>query len=469
MVEPEQARIRTAVRRSRVPSPAVTGPVACRGPARPVLAFFARLLLVLVAGVLGLLVTPRPAHADWVRSDQWQLSALNVRTAWRYSTGAGVTVAVLDSGVDATHPDLVGQVLPGADFINHTTDGRRDYVGHGTTVAGLIAGRLDDPAGVVGVAPHAKILPVRVLDSQNKYDDASVVADGLRWAVDHGARVVNMSLGGAGRSEELAEAIAYAEAHDVVVIACTGNLTAGAPKQVWYPAREHGVVAVAGLSAGTVTPDGALPARAGVGTGGGGADLADPAGCREPAGRGGVGRGRFGAGVGSGGGGCRTGDGTGGDRTSGGHRPVRAPHAARPLGGRYGVRPAAPAGLAGGRAHERQFRHRRLSPACDGRWRAKTTQLPGRRRESHPPSPTDPDVSLAAHPARAVQSSGHQYRSSQCANRSGDRCWTPFSHARHPRRDRRRATRPGRPGLRRRSRPAHRRDQETRRRVSWSR
>ncbi len=274
MVEPEQARIRTAVRRSRVPSPAVTGPVACRGPARPVLAFFARLLLVLVAGVLGLLVTPRPAHADWVRSDQWQLSALNVRTAWRYSTGAGVTVAVLDSGVDATHPDLVGQVLPGADFINHTTDGRRDYVGHGTTVAGLIAGRLDDPAGVVGVAPHAKILPVRVLDSQNKYDDASVVADGLRWAVDHGARVVNMSLGGAGRSEELAEAIAYAEAHDVVVIACTGNLTAGAPKQVWYPAREHGVVAVAGLSAGTVTPDGALPARAGVGTGGGGSGRA---------------------------------------------------------------------------------------------------------------------------------------------------------------------------------------------------
>jgi subtilisin family serine protease len=237
-------------------------------------AVLARVVFALVVGVVGLLVRPAPAHADWVRNDQWQLSALNVRTAWRFSTGAGVTVAVLDSGVDATHPDLAGQVLPGADFIDRTSDGRRDLVGHGTTVAGLIAGRLDDTAGVVGVAPHAKILPVRVLDDQNKYDDASVVADGLRWAVDQGARVVNMSLGGAGRSEQLAQAIAYAIAHDVVVIACTGNLTTGTPNQVWYPAREPGVVAVAGLSAAVAAPGGASPTGAGAGSGGGGSGTA---------------------------------------------------------------------------------------------------------------------------------------------------------------------------------------------------
>jgi subtilisin family serine protease len=234
-----------------------------------------RLVFVAAAALAGLLLVPAPARADWVRNDQWQLAALNVHTAWHYSTGSGVTVAVLDSGVDAVHPDLAGQVLPGADFVDHSTDGRHDFVGHGTTIAALIAGRSDDTVGVIGVAPHAKILPVRVLDSQNKYDNAAVVAGGLRWAVDRGARVVNMSLGGTGQSDELAEAIAYAQAHDVVVIACTGNLAAGAPNQVWYPARERGVVAVAGLSAAPGAPVGRVPAENGAaGAGGGGSGAA---------------------------------------------------------------------------------------------------------------------------------------------------------------------------------------------------
>lgn len=258
--------MRTAVRWSPVPRSAVTRKAVGTG-----LAALGRMGFVLVAGFVGLFVGPAPAHADWVRNDQWQLTALNVHTAWRYATGAGVTVAVLDSGVDAAHPDLAGQVLPGADFVDRTTDGRHDFVGHGTTVAALIAGRADDSTGVVGVAPHAKILPVRVLDAHNEYDNAALVADGLRWAVDHGARVVNMSLGGSGQSDDLAEAIAYAEAHDVVVVACTGNMAAGAPTQVWYPARERGVVAVAGLSAAVAAPAGDAPAGDGAaGAGGGG-------------------------------------------------------------------------------------------------------------------------------------------------------------------------------------------------------
>ncbi|NJC69178.1 S8 family serine peptidase [Planosporangium thailandense] len=208
-----------------------------------------------------------------MRDEQYQLRALDVPTAWRTSTGAGVTVAVLDSGVDAGHPDLAGQVLPGADFVDGTTDGRRDFVGHGTTVAALIAGRNDKDSGVAGIAPGAKILPVRVLDKDNKYDDATVVAKGLRWAVDHGATVANLSLGGGIRSDALADALAYAADHDVVVVACTGNVTPGSNlTEVWYPAREPGVLAVAGL---TDAPQAGAAPGGGVAAGGGVGGSAD--------------------------------------------------------------------------------------------------------------------------------------------------------------------------------------------------
>jgi type VII secretion-associated serine protease mycosin len=220
------------------------------GPVRVVVRAWVAVLLAVVLAALTLPVCPA-----WAGSGDlpWQLATLHVQDAWQVSTGAGVTVAVLDSGVDSAHADLAGRVLPGFDFVDGTTDGRRDFVGHGTTVAGLIAGRDDTAMGVAGIAPRAKILPVRVLDRANRYADATVVAKGLRWAVDHGARVVNMSLGGTLRSSSLADAIAYAFARDVVVVACTGNVISGQPNTVWYPAREPGVVAVAGL---TQTPTG---------------------------------------------------------------------------------------------------------------------------------------------------------------------------------------------------------------------
>jgi type VII secretion-associated serine protease mycosin len=192
---------------------------------------------------------------DAVRARQWPLDMLRVRDAWQYANGQNVVVAVLDSGVDADHPDLSGQVLSGADFVDSGGDGRTDTVGHGTTVAALIAGQ-GDPTGVVGIAHHARILPVRVLDRKNRYRDAGIVAKGLRWAVDHGARVVNLSLGGSLRSADLAEAIQYAYDHDVVVVACGGNK--GHDKQMWYPAREPGVVAVTGLDRNGVFWSGSL-------------------------------------------------------------------------------------------------------------------------------------------------------------------------------------------------------------------
>jgi type VII secretion-associated serine protease mycosin len=188
-----------------------------------------------------------PALTDQIRDDQWQLDALHARSAWRTSTGRGVVVAVVDSGVDGSHPDLAGQVLPGIDLVAPDGSDGPDPVGHGTTVAGLIAGRSDDDRGVVGLAPGARILPVRVLDEENRYDDALIVAKGVRWAVDNGARVINLSLGGSGDSPALAAALDYAFARDVVVIACTGNLATSTSAEIWYPAREPGVIAVAGL------------------------------------------------------------------------------------------------------------------------------------------------------------------------------------------------------------------------------
>ncbi|MFI7543020.1 type VII secretion-associated serine protease mycosin [Actinoplanes sp. NPDC049599] len=195
------------------------------------------------------LAEPEPLLGDSVRAEQWHVKTLNLAGAWTYSLGAGITVAVIDSGVDAGHKDLQGQVLPGLDLVDSGGDGDTDLVGHGTTVSAIIAGRNDDNVGVVGIAPKAKILPVRVLDRENRYDDALIVAKGVRWAVDHGARVINLSLGGNGSSPALAAALDYAFAKDVVVVACTGNASASASSSsgVWYPAREPGVIAVAGM------------------------------------------------------------------------------------------------------------------------------------------------------------------------------------------------------------------------------
>jgi type VII secretion-associated serine protease mycosin len=212
-----------------------------------------RFAAAVVAGLIGVGVNAAPASAappnaleDAVRADQYQLKELDVSAAWPIATGAGVTVAVIDSGVDAHHVDLDGQVLPGLDLVDATGSGDTDLVGHGTTVSAIIAGK-NDGAGVIGIAPQAKILPVRVLDQENRYDDAIIVAKGVRWAVDHGAKVINLSLGGSGSSAALGAALDYAFAKDVVVVACTGNLSAAPSTGVWYPAREPGVIAVAGM------------------------------------------------------------------------------------------------------------------------------------------------------------------------------------------------------------------------------
>ena len=211
---------------------------------------FRRVVAGVLAALVAALLVPATAGAEDIRSQEWEMSMLGYQQAWKYSTGAGVEVAVLDSGVDADHPDLSGKVLSGIDLVDGSTDGRKDFVGHGTSVADLIAGHRSGD-GVVGLAYESTILPVRVLDANNRYDDAQIIASGVRWAVDHGARIINVSLGGAAYSAPLADALTYAFNHDVVVVACAGNVEDHAGKGVWYPGRAPGVIAVSGLD-----PDG---------------------------------------------------------------------------------------------------------------------------------------------------------------------------------------------------------------------
>ncbi|MFG3498452.1 type VII secretion-associated serine protease mycosin [Streptomyces sp. NPDC047928] len=198
------------------------------------------------------------AHADAIRARQWGLHALNTDDAWRTTQGKGITVAVLDTGVDATHPDLAGNVLPGKDFIGFgARRGDRSWARHGTAMAGIVAGHGHGPRredGVLGIAPEAKILPVRVIlegtdkaRAKARHTRGGALAQGIRWAADQGADVINLSLGDDSESAhpEPAEdaAVQYALSKGAVVVASAGN---GGEKgdRVSYPAAYPGVIAV---------------------------------------------------------------------------------------------------------------------------------------------------------------------------------------------------------------------------------
>ncbi|AVH98327.1 type VII secretion-associated serine protease mycosin [Streptomyces sp. WAC00288] len=214
---------------------------------------------VLLAAAFSVLpATTAPAHADTIRARQWGLEALRTTEAWRTTRGEGITVAVLDTGVDAEHPDLEGSVLPGHDLIGFgAARGDRAWAQHGTAMAGIIAGHGHGPDGedgVLGIAPEAEILPVRViLESSDKARDkarksrGTALAQGIRWAADHGADVINLSLGDDSESAhpDAGEdaAVQYALSKGVAVVASAGN---GGEKgdHASYPAAYPGVIAV---------------------------------------------------------------------------------------------------------------------------------------------------------------------------------------------------------------------------------
>lgn len=178
---------------------------------------------------------------------QWHLEQIRTEQAWDISAGQGVVVAVIDSGVAyetydvyVQAPDLANTAfVPGWDFVNNDAHPNDDH-GHGTHVAGTIAQSTNNGIGVAGVAPGASIMPIKVLD-ENGYGPTSIVADGIRWAVDHGAQVINLSLGGENSNELLEDAVNYAYNNGVLVVAASGNENRST---VSYPAAYPNALAV---------------------------------------------------------------------------------------------------------------------------------------------------------------------------------------------------------------------------------
>ena len=201
------------------------------------------------ASLLGLPASAADAPPDPYFGDQWNLHRIRVEQAWDVADGSGAIVAVVDSGVDLTHPDLAANVLsyPDADFVEPAgtcqrppgsgprtckQDGAQDKNGHGTHVAGIVAAVTRNGIGVAGVAPGAQILPVRVLN-ENAEGDGTAIANGIRYAADKGADVINISIGLPsgydvagnlfGWWNDINSAIAYASQQGAVIVVAAGN------------------------------------------------------------------------------------------------------------------------------------------------------------------------------------------------------------------------------------------------------
>jgi hypothetical protein len=180
-----------------------------------------------------------PNDPDW--PDQWGLRTAGFPKAWDVSRGSRrIVVAVLDTGVDSGHPELKAALVPGRDIV-HRDDDPSDDNGHGTAVAGVVAARTNNGAGLAGACWSCAVMPVKVLGADGIGTTADVAA-GILWAADHGAKVINLSLGAPGTTEALTAAIEYAVAKDAVIVAAAGNSSSTTP---FYPAAEGGVIGVA--------------------------------------------------------------------------------------------------------------------------------------------------------------------------------------------------------------------------------
>lgn len=171
---------------------------------------------------------------------QWNLPEIATETGWNVTKGSeDIVVAVLDTGVQLDHPDLQGRIVEGKNIVDPSNP-PEDDVGHGTHVAGIIAAEVNNNEGVAGMTWFTKIMPIKVLDSTGSGSTYSV-AEGIIWATDHGANVINMSLGNYAEAEFLHDALRYAYDHGVVIIAATGNDNTDRPG---YPAAYAEVLAV---------------------------------------------------------------------------------------------------------------------------------------------------------------------------------------------------------------------------------
>lgn len=206
---------------------------------------------VLLGGATGTLA-PAPARAETVREQQWWLGALGMAKAQQVAKGDGVVVAVIDTGVDGTQPDLAGALLAGTGTNGVASQkGWDDPDGHGTQMASVLAGRGGDgPNHVLGIAPKVKVLPVAIpIGNRAAGDSPGTLAEPIRYAADHGAKIINMSF--TLTDDELKQpeidAIAYARSKGAILVAAGGNRPQG-DSHVPLPARYPGVVTVAGTT-----------------------------------------------------------------------------------------------------------------------------------------------------------------------------------------------------------------------------
>ena len=180
-----------------------------------------------------------PDDVGWPQQDGLRVAGFP--KAWDVTQGSSkIVVAVVDTGVDPNHPDLRGALVPGWDFVGGDAEPADDH-GHGTAVAGVIAARSNNRTGGAGICWRCLVLPIKALDAQGSGDD-TLIAAGIVWAADHGAQVINLSLGGPGSSAALANAMSYASAKGAIVVAAAGN--SGVTTQ-FFPAADPHAVSVA--------------------------------------------------------------------------------------------------------------------------------------------------------------------------------------------------------------------------------
>ena len=166
---------------------------------------------------------------------------LDVESAWNVTRGVSETIiAIVDSGINLSHPEFAGRLVPGYDFINNDEDPTDDH-GHGTHVAGIAAAGING-FGTVGVCPACRVMPVKVLNQRNG-GTWGTVSKGILFAVDNGADVINLSLGATITSTTLISSVQYAIDNGVVIVAAAGNMASSSP---FYPAAVPGVIGVSG-------------------------------------------------------------------------------------------------------------------------------------------------------------------------------------------------------------------------------
>src|ERR1051326_4633232 len=185
---------------------------------------------------------------DLYFASEWHLNAIQAPSAWSLTTGtASVPIAIIDSGADWNHPDLIPNLMTGWNFITGTS-GTQDSDGHGTAVSGTAAARRNNLMGVAGVSWHNKIMPLQV-SSPSTAATYSAVADAITYAADHGVRIISISLCGSSASSTLQTAIDYAWSKGSVVFGAAGNSSSSAP---CYPAAANNAVAVSATDVGGI-------------------------------------------------------------------------------------------------------------------------------------------------------------------------------------------------------------------------